>query len=147
MTVQCPTFRHTVGSQMEGYRERMAEKIRDRLREKQMGPGELADKVSASTRTVERWLSGERRPQSRYMKSLAEVLGVDEADLLPDLPPDADALERIEAKLDRLLLAAGLPVDFEQVSGELEDELAAARPPSETSERRNGERGRGSASR
>jgi transcriptional regulator with XRE-family HTH domain len=123
MTVQCPPFRRSVALQMDGYRERMAEAIRNARASSGLGPGELADRVGVSHKTVERWENGKASPQHANLRSLAKTLGVEVDDLRPDLPPDQDTLERIEAKLDRLLLHAGLPVNFDAISLELEEEF------------------------
>lgn len=139
MTVQRPAFRTSVALAMEGYKERMADNIRKAREAKALGPGEVADKIGVSARTVERWEGGESAPQRPNLRKLAELFGVEVDDLRPDLPPDAETLERIEAKLDLLLANAGLPTQFDEVVEGLERTIAELGQPATSTESRTSE--------
>ena len=139
MTVQRPAFRHSVAHAMEGYRERMAANIKEAREAKALGPGEVADKIGVSPRAVERWESGQSLPQRANLRKLAELFEVDVSDLRPDSPPDAEALERIEAKLDLLLDAAGLPIDFDSIVDRLQTRIAEAGQPKDATQPHTGE--------
>ena len=49
---------------------------------------QLADSTGFSLMTIRRWEWGERSPRVDDIKALAKALGVSEADLLNDSPPD-----------------------------------------------------------
>lgn len=114
MTVQFPPIRGTVAEQMADYRERIAERIKLELGRRGEQPRDLAYRLDVSTRTVERWLAGERKPQGRHLKAVSDDLGVPMEELNPDLESEEQAIrdwmDAIEDKLDRILEAMGLPL-------------------------------------
>ena len=107
MTAQLPTFRLTVAHQMEAYKQRIAEAIDRELKRQGKSESDLAHAIQAEKRTVERWTAGERTPQRRYRKPVADFLGLPMEVLYPDLEAEEKALreqlDRIEAKLDQVL--------------------------------------------
>ena len=113
---------------MDGYKERMAENIRQAREAKDLGRGEVADKVGVSPRTVERWEEAESKPHPATLRKLAELFEVDTSDLKPDTPPEAETLERIEAKLDRLLTSAGLSTLLDDPAAELDADEESTLP-------------------
>lgn len=139
MPVQNPNLRHTVALQMENYKARLAQNMkRERLRHGQK-PSDVAYKLGIDKRTYERWEEAETSPQPSNLKALADEWMTTVDALRPDLQAEAEQLNRIEAKLDRLLQAADLPTDFETVTAELEQTIVDADQPAGSSESHNGE--------
>ena len=70
----------------------MSENFGSRLRAFRKKSGlnqtQLAEKIGVSLLTLFRWEKGERAPRVDEVKALAKALGVSEADLLNDSPPD-----------------------------------------------------------
>lgn len=138
-TVQFPTFRHTVARQMADYRSRLARNIeRERLRHGQ-NTEDIARQIDVTKRTFERWEEDASAPQPANLLALAEAWGVEIDDLRPDLKREAETLARVEAKLDLLLVRAGLPVDFESVVRTLETTIAEVGQPKDSTGLHNGE--------
>jgi transcriptional regulator with XRE-family HTH domain len=112
MPSQLPAFRLTVAARMEDYRERMAANIARERRRRGESPLEIAVAIGVDKRTVERWEAGEREPQTKKLRALADHWQVAITDIRPDLEAEErelrDQLGRIEAKLDALLVHAGL---------------------------------------
>ncbi len=70
----------------------MSETIGERLRRLRKKSGltqeELADAVGVHENSVSRWENNELTPKTQSIKALAKALGVSEADLLNDSPPE-----------------------------------------------------------
>lgn len=146
MPVQSPDLRRTVALQMERYKERLALNMkRERLKHGQK-PADIAYRIGVDKRTYERWEEGSTAPQPGNLKQLADEWTTTVDALRPDLQAETDQLNRIEAKLDRLLVAADLPVDFETVVEELEQTIDEVDQPVDSNETRNGEQRRASES-
>lgn len=65
------------------------ERLRAALLESDLTPADLAEKVGADPKTVERWVTQNRMPYRRLRYKAAAALGVDEAILWPEaLSPD-----------------------------------------------------------
>lgn len=139
MTQQFPIFRHTVALQMDGYNERIAERIKRHRERRGEDPEDAARRAAVSLRTYERWEAAERKPQLKNLKALADSWDVDLEALRPDLEEDAERLERIEAKLDLLLDHAGLPVDFDSIADRLQTRIAQGGPRGDATQPRTGE--------
>lgn len=112
MPSQLPAFRLTVAARMEDYRERMAANIARERKRRGETPLELAVAIGVDKRTVERWETGEREPQIKKLRGLAEHWHIPVTQIRPDLEAEErdlrDQLNRIEAKLDALVAHAGL---------------------------------------
>lgn len=137
MPSQLPAFGLTVAARMEGYRERLAVNITRERKRRGESPMDLAFAIGVDKRTVERWEAGEREPQTKKLKALADHWSVDVGDLRPDLEAEEralrDQLDRIEAKLDALLrvldvdpAAITVPHHGSDPRDELEEELRVA---------------------
>ncbi|WP_067453554.1 helix-turn-helix domain-containing protein [Actinomadura macra] len=63
----------------------MNDLLRRAIAHARLTQAEVADLVGVDTKTVRRWLAG-RTPYPRHRASLVQILGVNEADLWPDLP-------------------------------------------------------------
>lgn len=109
MTAQLPAFRLTVAAGMDGYRERLAANIARERKRRGESPLDLAVAIGVDKRTVERWESGERDPQTKKLKALADHWDLDVGVLRPDLEAEERAvraqLDRIEAMLEGLYRA------------------------------------------
>jgi len=128
MPVQSPDFRRTVAAQMEDYKRRMAATIkRERLRHGQK-PSDVAYKIGVDKRTYERWEEAETAPQPPNLRALAEEWDLDVSDLRPDLQAEADQLNRIEQKLDRVL-KRWEELEAREVEAEVDSSLAEGREP------------------
>lgn len=90
---------------------------------------DLAEAVDVETRTVQRWLNG-GSISKRYWDDLARELDTNVRYLVfgeedQDVEVDATQLDRIEAKLDAIMVALGLSFDDQQTE-RLEEVIAAA---------------------
>ena len=110
-----PALRLTVARHMEGYQERMAKTLQREAAKRGESPLDLAQGIGVYPTTVERWFRGERTPQRRHRKELAEHWGLAldafEFDLEAEEKEIRQQLDRIESMLTRLLDHAGLPVE------------------------------------
>jgi transcriptional regulator with XRE-family HTH domain len=129
LTSQSPAFKRTVAVLMGDYQRRIARRIQSEREKLSLSHLELAAKVGTTDRTVRRWEAGETEPQPRHLRALADTFGLEVADIRPNLEAEENAvrgqLDRIEAKLDRLLAALAEPVrpseaDDEDLPGALE---------------------------
>lgn len=115
---------------MEGYSERLARRIDIELRKRGEDHRDLAHQLRVDARTVERWVTGETSPQRRLQKPIADYFGLPIEELWPDLELEEkrlrDQLNRIEAKLDRLLESADIDPASVDASGVADIEQAAA---------------------
>jgi transcriptional regulator with XRE-family HTH domain len=111
LTSQSPAFKRTVAVLMGDYQRRIARRIQSEREKLSLSHLELAAKVGTTDRTVRRWEAGETEPQPRHLRALADTFGLEVADIRPNLEAEENAvrgqLDRIEAKLDRLLAAIG----------------------------------------
>jgi transcriptional regulator with XRE-family HTH domain len=73
-----------------------------RRQELKLTQEEVADLVGVTSRTVQAWERGENRPRGKALRAYAGVLHWPIAEVLEEAP-EPGALERIEAKIDRLL--------------------------------------------
>lgn len=146
MPSQLPAFGLTVAARMEGYRERLAANITRERKRRGESPMDLAFAIGVDKRTVERWEAGEREPQTKKLKALADHWSVDVGELRPDLEAEEralrDQLDRIEAKLVRVVderngssrpepaspALTEILATLEEISARLE-RLEMARPP------------------
>ncbi|GAA5082350.1 transcriptional regulator with XRE-family HTH domain [Thermocatellispora tengchongensis] len=62
----------------------MTEYLRNALARARLTPADVATHLAVDPKTVDRWLKG-RTPYQRHRWTLADLLGVDEADLWPDV--------------------------------------------------------------
>jgi transcriptional regulator with XRE-family HTH domain len=124
---------------MESYNGRLAANIKRERERHGEDPADTARRIDVSPRTYERWESGERKPQLANLAALVEAWGIEIEDLRPDLKKEAETLERIETKLDRLLTSAGLPADFAALREELETVLEQAGQPAGSTEQNSAE--------
>ena len=126
---------------MEDYRRELGERIR-RLREaRELTQEDLADLVGVRSKTISRWENGRNEALRDNARTLAKALGVSEETILgtPPAPFGLGAgndgptqLDRIEAKLDRVLALLGVnPLDEDDLHPAPGDELA---PPGEDDE-------------
>lgn len=105
---------------MEGYQERIARQIQKEAARNGEDPIDIAHSLKVHTSTVERWFRAERMPQKQNRRDLAKHWGlpldVFEFDLEAEDEKIRDQLNRIEAKLDLLLVAGGLglPADGDE---------------------------------
>jgi transcriptional regulator with XRE-family HTH domain len=120
-TSQIPAFRLTVTRQMADYRRRLAERIEHELQAKSLSREALAHRAGVSEKTVKRLLEQKTdNPRPVTIRRLAEALEVDPTVLRPPPELEADQLNRIERKLNRLLeWAEGRTIE------EIEDDLAS----------------------
>lgn len=130
MSSQFPSFRLTVAERMQpkAVRERVGRRIEAARLHEGMDRRDLAYALKVAEKTVERWETGERYPQLRHRKTLAdrlEQLTIDE--LNPDLEAEEravlDQLDRIEDKLDWLIEQQATE---KRQSQKAVDEIAAA---------------------
>lgn len=136
LTSQSPAFKRTVAVLMGDYQRRIARRIQSEREKLSLSHLELAAKVGTTDRTVRRWEAGETEPQPRHLRALADTFGLEVADIRPNLEAEENAvrgqLDRIEAKLDRLLAALAEPVrQPEALEEDLAGELGPAPQPSE----------------
>lgn len=125
MPSQFPALRLTVARQMEGYQQRLAEKMRAEAAKRGESPVDLASALGTSASTTERWFRGERVPQQRYRRDLRKHWDLEpdffEVDLEAEEKEVREQLNRIEQKLDRVLKR------MEELEAEqAESEVAAA---------------------
>jgi len=104
---------------MEGYQERIARQIQKEAAKNGEAAIDLAHAMGVHLSTAERWLRGERIPQRRHKKELAEHWGLPldafEFDLEAEEKEIRDQLDRLEAKLDLVLGALSIePVEDER---------------------------------
>lgn len=147
LSSQFPALRLTVARQMEGYQERIAQRIRRESAKRAERPADLAYALGTHPSTVERWLRAERFPQRRHREELAKHWGLAldtfEFDLEAEEDEVREQLNRIEEKLNSLLEHAGLPIapivnaDPEELHSATAD-LEAETERHEGSERANG---------
>jgi transcriptional regulator with XRE-family HTH domain len=115
-----PAFALSVARRMEGYRERLAENIKLERQRRGETPVETAVAIGVDPRTLERWESGQREPQTKKLKALADYWGLEISALRPDLEAEERELrdqlnrleigqDRIAARLDQLLAVLTRP--------------------------------------
>jgi transcriptional regulator with XRE-family HTH domain len=127
LTQQFPGLRLTLARQMADYRERMATRIAEEREAQSLSREALAHRSGVSYKTIKRIEERKSgRPRAITVRRLAEGLGIDPTELKPPVEAEEDQLDRIEAKLNRLLEAAGLPVDLEDEGEGLERALDEA---------------------
>lgn len=109
---QFPAFRLMVARQMEGHRERIATRIRREAAKRGESAPDLAHALGVYPSTAERWFRGDRTPQRRHRKDLAEHWGLEpdwaEIDLATEEQDVRDQLDRIEEALEDLVGATAL---------------------------------------
>lgn len=94
----------TVRGLMAEHRQQVAERLTDLRRAHQWTVEELAQRAGVSPKTISRLQNAKGDPRRSTVRKIAAALEVDPAEFLGP-PPAATAsqLDRIEAKLDRLL--------------------------------------------
>lgn len=108
-TSQLPAFRLRLAGQMADYRQRLADQVRHEREKKSLSRDALALASDVSAKTIKRIEDQEvDNPRPVTIRRIAEALGIEPSRLRPPPELEADQLHRIEAKLDRLLVAAGL---------------------------------------
>jgi transcriptional regulator with XRE-family HTH domain len=119
---------------MADYRKRLAERLENEREAKSFSRETLALKAGVSDKTIKR-IEEQRveRPRPVTIRRLADALGIEPSSLAPPEELEADQLNRIEQKLDRLLAWAegrtveeveaefGLDADQEPRPGEAAD--------------------------
>lgn len=122
MPSQFPALRITVAQQMEGFQQRLAEKMRAEAGKRGESAVDLASNLGTSASTTERWFRGERVPQRRHQKELRDFWDLEpdffEIDLEAEEREVRQQLNRIEQKLDRVLAWAE-----QRTVQEIEDEF------------------------
>jgi transcriptional regulator with XRE-family HTH domain len=129
---------------MDESRDRVAARIRKIRDEHTLTQEEAAARAGVGLRQWQRWEHGKSQPYRSNIERLIREFGVSPADFYEAATAGEDRLERIEAKLDRVLDALGVS------SGLTDEELAeeAARAAEEVAARLPKQRGRpGSARR
>lgn len=109
VTSQWPDLRLTVAGQMTDYRRRLAERLQSEREGRSLSRDTLALRSGVSSKTIKR--IEERKvnePRPETIRKLAEALEIVPTALRPAPAVEADQLNRIEAKVDLLLAAAGL---------------------------------------
>lgn len=132
---QSPVLRLTVARQMADYRKRLAERLENEREGQSLSRETLALKAGVSDKTIKR-IEEQKvdRPRPVTIRRLADALKVEPSDLAPPEELEADQLNRIEQKLDRLLAWAE-----KRTVQEIEAEFGL----DEGQEPRQGERGGG----
>ena len=92
--------------------------LRDRMREREWNQADLARRVGLPAGTINRWLTGERRPSSRSCDLLADALRVDlDAVLaLAGHRPDVDEPPAGDPRRDLLALLRRVDLDEERTA-------------------------------
>lgn len=121
ITSQSPDLRTTVARQMADYRRRMAERIEQGMAAQSISRETLAARADVSEKTIKRLLEEKtENPRPVTIRRIAKALKVPPSELRPPPELEADQLNRIERKLNRLLeWAEGRAIE------EIEDDLAS----------------------
>jgi transcriptional regulator with XRE-family HTH domain len=92
-------------------------------RERQLTQPQLAELAGVSLRQIQRWEAGEDVPHPRNLRGLAAALGVEPHELAEQgLATRQDQLDRIEAKLDRLIESLAPKLDRSTDAARLADD-------------------------
>lgn len=125
----------TVGQLMEAHRDRIAARIRTEAAKRGESALEIARAVDVYPTTVERWMRGERTPQRRHRKELAEhwelPLETFEFNLEAEEEDVRSQLDRIEGLLTDLVPKLDLLLELweRREAEQVEDALRESGPP------------------
>jgi transcriptional regulator with XRE-family HTH domain len=106
-TSQIPAFRLRLAQQMADYRRRLADQVKHERETKSISRETLANRSGVSAKTIKR-IEDQKvdNPRPVTIRRIAEALDVSPDKLRPPGELEQDQLERIEAKLDALLIWA-----------------------------------------
>jgi transcriptional regulator with XRE-family HTH domain len=132
---QFPSFPATVARQMEGYRERIGQRIAAARKGKGWERDDLAHYSKVSGRTIQRIESGNTEaPRRATLEALADTLDIPLDELRPPDPYEVEQdfreqVDRIEEKLD-YLIGRLFPAEPEEVAQLLERASESSPPAS-----------------
>lgn len=113
---------------MADYRRRLAERMKAEREARSLSRQALALRSDVSDKTIKRIeLQQVDNPRPLTIRRIAEALDIDPAVLRPPPEIEADQLNRIEEKLDRLLRAIGAAIAPPADEGDPEELEQAAR--------------------